>query len=128
MRRILSAGVLIAVATVLPASPSSATIHPLVQSLYCAADAAWDNVAVADPPGQTPTGFTYEIISVTGTTLTVAFPEPLTFRQSDFRALIATGFIDEIVRNADGDVTAVLVDLTSIPNAGSGQGGTHCRA
>jgi len=126
MRRILCVGLFVLVATVLPAPPSSATIHPLVQSLACAAAAARDHVAVADPPGQTPTGFTFEIVSVNGTILTVAFPEPLTFTQSDFRALIATGFIDEVVTNSDGDVIALLVDLTSIPNAGSGKGGAHC--
>ena len=128
MRKTLSVCVLVFIVGVMVAPTSSATIHPLVQSIACASDAARANVAVADPPGQTPTGFTTEIMSVTGTILRVGFPEPLTFTQSDFRALQATGFIDALETNADGDVTAVLVDLTSIPKAGSGQGGAHCAA
>ena len=58
--------------------------------------------------------------------MTVSFPTPLTFDKSDFRALIATGFVDEIVTNADGEVTALIVDLTTVPKATSGQGGAHC--
>jgi hypothetical protein len=125
MRRSLVAAATLAV-LVLFVSPATATIHPLVQSIACAAAAARENVAVADPAGQTPDGFTVEIISVDGTILTVAFPTPLTFDRSDFRALQATGFIDEVVTNADGDVTALLVDLTSMPKAASGNGFMHC--
>jgi hypothetical protein len=128
MRKTLSVGLLVLVAGIFFAPTSSATIHPIVQSIACAADAARANVAVADPPGQTPTGFTTEIMSVSGTILRVGFPEPLSFSQSDFRALQATGFIDALETNADGQVTAVLVDLTSIPRAASGQGGAHCAA
>ena len=58
--------------------------------------------------------------------LTISFPEPLEFSQSDFRALQATGFIDEISLNSDGLVTALIVDLRNVPNAVSGQGGEHC--
>ena len=126
MRRILSVVLLVAVATVLPASPSSATIHPLVQSIYCAADAAWAHAAVGDPVGQTPSELTIEEFSISGNLLTITFGGPITFDQSDFRALIATGFIDEIVTNADGDLVALIVDLTSLPQAVSGQGGVHC--
>ena len=128
MRKTLIVGLLVLVAGICSAPTSSATIHPIVQSIACAADAARANVAVADPPGQTPTGFTTEILSVSGTILRVGFPEPLSFTQSDFRALQATGFIDALETTTDGQVTAVLVDLTSIPRAASGQGGAHCAA
>ena len=107
-------------------APAEATIHPIIQSVNCAADAAWANAPVGDPPGQTPTGFAGENISIAFPFLTVAFPEPLTFDRSDFRALIATGFVDEIVRDADGNVTALVVDLRNVPMAVSGQGGAHC--
>jgi hypothetical protein len=109
----------------LPA-PATATIHPLVQSINCAAAAAFANAPIADPPGQTPDGFTMEIVSVEFPFLTVSFPEPLEFSQSDFRALLATGFIDEVVRDADGNVTALVVDLRDVPRATSGQGFEHC--
>ena len=128
MRKTLSVALLVLAAGIFSAPTSSATIHPIVQSIACAADAARANVAVADPPGQTPSGFTTEIVSISGTILRVGFPEPLSFTQSDFRALQATGFIDALETNADGEVTAVLVDLTSIPKAASGQGGAHCAA
>ena len=129
MRKTLSVGLLVLAAGALFAPASSATIHPIVQSIACAADAARANVAIADPPGQTPTGFSAEILTVSGTTLTVTFsPEPLTFTQSDFRALLATGFVDQIVTNSEGEVTALVVDLTSVPKAASGQGGAHCAA
>jgi hypothetical protein len=109
------------------AAPSSATIHPIIQSVNCASATAWANAAdFGNPGGQTPTGLTEEIMSVEGNLLIISFPEPLTFTQSDFRALQATGFIDEVRRNADGQVTALVVDLTSIPNAANGQGGAHC--
>ncbi|MCF4123102.1 hypothetical protein L1785_19195 [Antribacter sp. KLBMP9083] len=108
------------------AAPAQATIHPIVQSVSCAAAAAWANTAVADPAGQTPEGFAGEIVSVSPPFLTVAFPEPLEFDQSDFRALIATGFVDEILLDADGNVTALVVDLRDVPKAASGQGGAHC--
>ena len=52
--------------------------------------------------------------------------EPLEFTQSDFRALQATGFIDEVVRDADGNVTALVVDLRNVPQAVSGEGGANC--
>jgi hypothetical protein len=107
-------------------APAEATIHPIIQSVNCAAAAARANADIGDPPGQTPEGFTAENISVVGPLLTITFPEPLTFDQSDFRALIATGFVDEIVREADGDVTALIVDLRDVPNAVSGEGGAHC--
>jgi hypothetical protein len=124
MRRLLVAfGV---TALVLVASPATATIHPIVQSIACAAAAAREHVAVADPAGQTPDGFVGDSVSVSGTILTISFPSPLTFDNSDFRALIATGFVDQIVTNADGQVTSLLVDLTSVPNALNGQGGAHC--
>jgi hypothetical protein len=45
---------------------------------------------------------------------------------SDFRALIATGFVHEIVRDDDGNVTALVVDLRDVPNAVRGQGGANC--
>lgn len=106
--------------------PANATIHPIVQSINCAAAAAREHVDVADPAGQTPAGFSGDVISVDGSVLTVSFPTPLTFDKSDFRALIATGFVDEIVTNADGEVTALIVDLTTVPKATSGQGGAHC--
>lgn len=125
MRRTLVASAMLT-ALVLFAVPANATIHPIVQSIACAAAAARENVSVANPPGQTPDGLTAENLSVDGTILTIAFPTPLTFDNSDFRALIATGFVDEIVTNTDGDVTALLVDLTSVPKATSGSGGQHC--
>jgi hypothetical protein len=103
-----------------------ATIHPIVQSVNCAAAAAWANAPIADPPGQTPEGFTGDSISVAFPFLTVSFPTPLAFSQSDFRALIATGFVDQIVLDADGNVTALIVDLRNVPKAASGQGGAHC--
>lgn len=108
------------------AAPAQATIHPIIQSVSCAAAAARANTAIGDPAGQTPEGFAGEVISVSPPFLTVAFPEPLEFDQSDFRALIATGFVDEIVRDADGNVTALIVDLRDVPKATSGQGGAHC--
>lgn len=58
----------------------------------------------------------------------IAFPTPLVFDNSDFRALIATGFIDDVLTNADGEVTALIVDLQNVPKAVSGQGGLHCAA
>ncbi len=112
--------------TVFAAGPASATIHPIVQSIACAAAQARAQVSIADPPGQTPAELSVEIISVSPPFLTIAFPEPLAFDRSDFRALIATGFIDEVVTNADGEVTSLVVDLTSLPKAVSGQGGAHC--
>ena len=109
------------------AAPSSATIHPIIQSVNCASATAWANAHdFGDPGGQTPAGLTAEIMSFEGSLLIISFPEPLTFTQSDFRALQATGFIDEVRRSADGRVTALVVDLTSIPNAANGQGGAHC--
>lgn len=108
------------------ASPAQATIHPIVQSINCAAAAAFANAPIADPPGQTPEGLTVEIMTVDPPFVTVSFPTPLEFDQSDFRALIATGFVDEIVRNTDGLVTALVVDLRNIPAAASGEGGAHC--
>jgi hypothetical protein len=125
MRRTLVAGAVVTLMVVF-ASPATATIHPIVQSIACAAAAARENISVADPPGQTPEGFVGDSTSVSGTTLTVSFPSPLTFDNSDFRALIATGFVDQIVTNADGEVTSLLVDLTSLPKALSGSGGAHC--
>jgi hypothetical protein len=125
MRRTFVAGAVV-VGMVVLASPASGTIHPIVQSIACAAAAAREHVAVADPAGQTPEGFVGDSVSVSGTTLTISFPSPLTFDQSDFRALMATGFVDEIVTNADGQVTSLLVDLTSIPRALSGNGFLHC--
>ena len=107
-------------------SPAHATIHPIVQSINCAAAAARAHAPIADPPGQTPAAFAGEIFSVSGTILTISFPQPIALDQSDFRALQATGFIDQVVRNADGLATAVLVDLTSVAMAVSGQGGAHC--
>lgn len=109
------------------AAPAQATIHPIVQSVSCAAAQAWANTAVADPAGQTPEGFVGDVVTPSPPFfLTVTFPEPLAFDQSDFRALIATGFVDEIVRDADGNVTALIVDLRDVPKAASGQGGAHC--
>ena len=107
-------------------TPAQATIHPIVQSINCAAAAAFANAPIADPPGQTPDGLTEEIITVAFPFLTVSFPEPLEFTQSDFRALQATGFIDEVVRDADGNVTSLVVDLRDVPMAVSGQGFEHC--
>jgi len=108
------------------AAPAQATIHPIIQSVNCAAAAARANTSIGDPVGQTPEGFVGEVATVSPPFLTVAFPEPLAFDQSDFRALIATGFIDEIVLDADGNVTALIVDLRDVPQAASGQGGAHC--
>lgn len=108
------------------ASPAQATIHPIVQSINCAAASAFANAPVANPPGQTPEDLTAEIVTVNPPFLTVSFPTPLEFDKSDFRALIATGFVDEIVVNAAGLVTALVVDLRDVPNAASGQGGAHC--
>ncbi|WP_056923467.1 hypothetical protein [Phycicoccus sp. Soil802] len=107
-------------------SPAQATIHPIVQSINCAAAAAFAHAPIADPPGQTPEDFAEEIITVSFPFLTITFGEPLAFSQSDFRALQATGFIDEVVRDADGMVTALIVDLRNVPMAASGQGGAHC--
>lgn len=107
-------------------APAHATIHPIIQSVNCAAAQAWANTDVGDPAGQTPEGFAGDTIAIAFPYLTVTFPEPLTFDQSDFRALIATGFVDEVVTNADGDVTALVVDLRNVPMAGSGQGGANC--
>ncbi len=107
------------------AVPAQATIHPIVQSINCAAAAAFAHVDIADPPGQTPEGLSGETISISGNLLTVSF-EPVAFDQSDFRALIATGFIDEVVTNSAGLVTALVVDLTSVPKAVSGMGFAHC--
>ena len=111
---------------VLMPSPAQATIHPIVQSINCAAAASFAHARVANPPGQTPDALTEEIITVNFPFLTISFPEPLEFTQSDFRALQATGFIDEVSRNSDGLVTALTVDLRSVPMAASGQGGAHC--
>ena len=111
---------------VLAASPASATIHPIVQSIACAAAEAREHVAIADPPGQTPDGLVGENMSLDFPLLTISFPTPLTFDKSDFRALMATGFIDAVIRDANGDVTALVVDLTSLPKAISGSGGQHC--
>lgn len=109
------------------AAPASATIHPIIQAVNCASATAFANAHdFGDPGGQTPAGLTEEIMSVEGNLLIISFPEPLTFTQSDFRALQATGFIDEVRTNADGQVTALVVDLTSVPNAANGQGGAHC--
>ena len=110
------------------AAPANATIHPIIQSVNCAASAAWENAPVGDPPGQTPEGFAGEIITVAFPYLTITFPEPLEFTRSDFRALMATGFIDQVVKDADGNVTALVVDLRDVPRAASGQGGAHCAA
>jgi hypothetical protein len=107
-------------------TPAHATIHPIIQSVNCAAAAAWAQVDVGDPPGQTPAGFAGENITMAFPFLTITFPQPLTFDQSDFRALIATGFIDQVVVNASGQVTALVVDLRDVPMAASGQGGAHC--
>lgn len=106
--------------------PAHATIHPIVQSINCAAASAFANAPIADPPGQTPDALTAEIITVEFPFLTISFPEPLEFSQSDFRALQATGFIDEVVRDASGKVTALVVDLRNVPKAASGQGFAHC--
>lgn len=107
-------------------APAQATIHPIIQSVNCAAAAAWANAPVGDPPGQTPEGFVGDSISVAFPFLTVSFPEPLEFTQSDFRALIATGFVDDVVLDGDGNVTALIVDLRNVPRAARGEGGTHC--
>ena len=108
------------------ASPAQATIHPIVQSISCAAASAFANAPIADPPGQTPEGLTAEIMSVNPPFVTISFPTPLEFDQSDFRALIATGFIDQVITNSDGLVTALVVDLRNVPPAVSGQGGANC--
>jgi hypothetical protein len=110
----------------LSAGVAQATIHPIVQSVNCAAAAAWAHAPIADPPGQTPEGFSGDTVTPGFPFVTVSFPTPLEFTQSDFRALIATGFVDEVVVNADGEVTALLVDVRNIPKAASGQGGAHC--
>jgi hypothetical protein len=115
-----------AATAVLASSPAEATIHPIIQSINCAAAAAWEHAPVGDPPGQTPEGFTTDTQSVEDGFVIVSFPEPLELDQSDFRALQATGFIDEVITNADGLVTAVVVDLASVPKAVSGEGGAHC--
>jgi hypothetical protein len=115
-----------AITAVLLPSPAQATIHPIVQSIGCAAVAAFENAPIADPPGQTPDEFSGEIMSVEGSLVIISFPEPLELSQSDFRALIATGFIDDIRVNSDGLVTAVVVDVTSIPKAVSGEGFANC--
>ena len=107
-------------------SPAQATIHPIIQSVSCAAAQAWAHADVGDPAGQTPEGFVGDTISVAFPFATVTFPQPLTFDQSDFRALIATGFIDQIVTNSSGQVTALVVDLRNVPKAASGEGGAHC--
>jgi hypothetical protein len=107
-------------------APAEATIHPIIQAVSCAAAAAKANTSIGDPAGQTPEDFVGDAISVDPPFLTVTFPEPLAFDKSDFRALIATGFVDEIVRDADGNVTALVVDLRDVPKATSGQGGAHC--
>ena len=107
-------------------APAQATIHPIIQSVNCAADAARANTSIGDPAGQTPEGFAGESLSISGPFLTITFPQPLAFDQSDFRALIATGFVDAVVRNAAGNVTALIVDLRDVPKAASGQGGAHC--
>jgi predicted CDP-diglyceride synthetase/phosphatidate cytidylyltransferase len=128
-RRVFRVAVPVAASVLMLASftgTAQATIHPIVQSVNCAAAAAWANAPIADPPGQTPEGFTGDSISVAFPFLTVSFPTPLEFSQSDFRALIATGFIDDIVLDSDGNVTALIVDLRNVPNAASGQGGAHC--
>lgn len=109
------------------AAPASATIHPIVQSIACAAPQAFAHTGdVANPPGQTPEGFTTDAVTLAFPFAFVDFPEPLTFTQSDFRALIATGFVDEVVTNADGEVTRLIVDLRNVPSAAKGQGGAHC--
>ncbi|GHH67994.1 hypothetical protein [Promicromonospora soli] len=107
-------------------APAQATIHPIIQSVNCAAAAARANTSIGDPAGQTPEGFVGDMITVSPPFATVTFPEPLAFDQSDFRALIATGFVDEIVRDANGNVTALIVDLRNVPQAVNGQGGAHC--
>lgn len=125
VRAAVPAAVCVATLALMP-SPAQATIHPIVQSINCAAAAAFEHAPIADPPGQTPDALTEEIITVAFPFLTVSFPEPLEFTQSDFRALQATGFIDEVVRDSDGRVTALVVDLRNVPMAVSGQGGAHC--
>lgn len=128
MRRFVAVAALAVTITVLMGTPAGATIHPLVQSVACAAAQAQENVSIGDPGGQTPSGFegVTEEFSFSFPFLTISFSSPLSFDQSDFRALIATGFVDTIVTNADGDVTALVVDVTSLPKAGSGKGGGHC--
>lgn len=128
-RRVMRVAVPVAASTAMLASlagTAQATIHPIVQSVSCAAAAAWAHAPIGDPPGQTPDGFTGDTVTPGFPFTTVSFPTPLEFTQSDFRALIATGFVDQIVLNADGDVTALVVDVRNIPRAASGQGGAHC--
>ena len=125
VRAAVPAAVCVATLALMP-SPAQATIHPIVQSINCAAAAAFEHAPVANPPGQTPDGMAEEIITVNFPFLTISFTEPLAFSQSDFRALQATGFIDEVVRDAHGMVTSLIVDLRSVPMAASGQGGAHC--
>ena len=125
VRAVVPAAVCVATLALMP-GPAQATIHPIVQSINCAAAAAFAHAPVANPPGQTPDGMAEEIITVNFPFLTITFGEPLAFSQSDFRALQATGFIDEVVMNADGMVTALVVDLRNVPQAVSGQGGEHC--
>ena len=125
VRAAVPAAVCVASLALMPTS-AQATIHPIVQSINCAAAAAFAHAPIADPPGQTPDELAQEIISVNFPFLTITFGEPLEFSQSDFRALQATGFIDEVVRDADGMVTSLIVDLRSVPKAVSGQGGAHC--
>ena len=115
-----------AVTVALAPSPASATIHPIIQSVNCAAAAAFANAPIADPPGQTPEEFVSDTVTPGTTTVTISFPAPLEFSQSDFRAVIATGFVDEIVTDANGDVTSLIVNLADVPMAVSGQGGEHC--
>lgn len=127
-RRFVTIAALSVTVVVLMGTPAGATIHPIVQSIACAAAQARENVSIADPPGQTPAGFegVTEEFSFAPPFLTISFSSPLTFDQSDFRALIATGFVDQVVTNSDGDVTALVVDVTSFPKALSGKGGQHC--
>ena len=125
VRAAVPAAVCVATLALMP-SPAQATIHPIVQSINCAAAAAFAHAPVANPPGQTPDELTEEVITVNFPFLTISFPEPLEFSQSDFRALQATGFIDQVIRDTDGRVTTLVVDLRSVPMAVSGQGGAHC--
>jgi hypothetical protein len=106
------------------AAPAAATIHPIVQSVLCA------SAQVGDPRGQTPLGLQQGLVTesfgpapVPGTA-TVTFSEPVTFDKSDFRALIATGVVIDVVTDADGNVTALVVAFSS--EALSGEGGDHC--
>ena len=128
MLKTVTVAAIAAAAVLAPAGGASATIHPIVQSVNCAAAEAWEHTAVGDPAGQTPAGFSGEDIIFAFPFLIVVFPTPLTFDQSDFRALIATGVVDEVVLNTSGQVTQLKVDLTSLPKAVSGEGGNHCKA